>query len=49
MKKLLLALVVLSSVLGTSCSKESEVIPEKKESLPHNLQGGPRKDLGDYD
>jgi len=49
MKKLLLSLIVLGTVLSTSCTKESEVAPEKKESLPYNLQGGPKKNLGDYD
>lgn len=49
MKKMLLGLIVLGTILSTSCSKESEVAPEKKDSLPYTLQGGPKKNLGDYD
>ncbi|MFD1631964.1 hypothetical protein [Pseudopedobacter beijingensis] len=46
---MLLGLIVLGTVLSTSCSKESEVTPEKKEVLPHTIQYGPKKNLGDYD
>lgn len=49
MKKLLLALAIVSTVLATSCKKETEVAPESKEGIPTVLDGGPRKEVSNYE
>ncbi len=49
MKKLLLALTVVSTILATSCKKEADVAPQTKENIPVVLDGGPKKEYSNYD
>jgi len=49
MKKLLFLLATVGVLTTVSCKKENEVAPESKGKIPYTLQGGPKKDLGQYD
>ncbi|ADY51805.1 hypothetical protein Pedsa_1237 [Pseudopedobacter saltans DSM 12145] len=49
MKRLLLICALFGALVSTSCKKDADAAPEKTENLPFNMQGGPKKDMGDYD